>query len=531
MSGSGARSGSITYHKICAVRKSADIASVVLIALAMLRIASTWTLFSATVDEPMHLAAGLQIYTQHDYSYQPENPPLPRLVNAFAPWLGGVEFDPAKSVNEQLLHVFYSKHRYQTNLVLARCGNLLFFVFASLATWWWARRELGPRGGLIATLLFTMQPVIVAHSGLGTTDTAATAGVALSLLAFHRWLERPSNARAIVFGAAYAVAVLCKFSAIGYVPAACVAMYMVRLLRDEETRRAWKRIAPSFALAAVTCAFVIWAGYGFAVDRLGFLEHVSSNSFIARHADWPLPAHRFFVGISALMYLTTLPFFGFAFGKISPHGWWWYFPVALALKSTLASLLLGLGAFFARRERVAAEALAAALAILAVSLTSPFALGVRYVMPIYAPLSVAGAAAAITMLRHHRLKIAAIVLLAWHAVVSIASHPDTLAYFNEAAGPRPWQLLLDSNIDWGQDVLRLKRVADKKKIDRLGISVPGWHDYDALGLPPHYEIQRDVPSSGWIAVGEHNFGIVGYGWLRGRRYERVGKSIRLYYIP
>src|SRR5688572_27144992 len=217
-----------------------DIISLALIALAILRIASTWTTFSVTVDEPMHVSAGLQLYTQHDYSYQSENPPMSRVVLALAPWLGGMEFDPGRSMNEQLQRVFYSKGRYETNLVLARAGNLVFFLLGSLATWWWARRELGPPGGAVAALLFTMQPVVVGHSGLATTDAAITAGVAIALLAFARWLDHPSTPRALAFGAAYGFAVLCKFSAIGYVPAACLAMYVVRVLRDAETRRAWK---------------------------------------------------------------------------------------------------------------------------------------------------------------------------------------------------------------------------------------------------------------------------------------------------
>jgi len=520
------------------VPKRADIAAIALIVVAMLRIASTWTVFSATVDEPMHISAGLQIYTQHDYSYQPENPPLPRLVLALAPWLGGMEFDPKRDMPAQLLRVFYSNDRYTTNLVLARAGNLLFFVIAALATWWWARRELGPAGGLIAVLLFTMQPVVAGHSGFATHDAAATAGVALSLLAFVRWLDLPSTPRSIVFGAAYGFAVLCKFSCIGYVPAACLAMYIVRAIRDTDTRRAWDRIVPSFFTAVITCAIVIWCGYGFRSDRLEFLESIRDvlddgaiGRIVALHPKWPLPGHRFFVGIGGLIRIDRAGHFGYLFGRVNPYGWWWYFPVALALKSTLASLLLAVCAFFARRERVAGEALAATLAILGVSMTSHLDLGIRYVLPLYAPLSVAGASAAVAMFRHHRLRIAAIVLLAWHTVASVVVHPDAMTYFNELAGRRPWLYLLDSNIDWGQDVLRLRRVVREKKIDRIGVALLGWTDYHALGFPAYYSLNRNVPSQGWVAVSEHPYGMEGYRWLRGRRYERIGKSIRLYYIP
>jgi hypothetical protein len=474
------------------MNRRADLAAIVLIAISLVRIAATWTLYSATVDEPMHVSAGLQLYTQRAYTYQPENPPLPRLVLALAPWLGGMDFDPARATDQQLLRVFYSDDRYRTNLVLARCGNLLFFVLAAVAVWRWARRELGSSGGLMATLLFTLQPMIAGHAGLATHDMAATAGVAWSLLAFVRWLEAPALTRAALFGLAFGLSVLCKFSCLGYVPAACLAMFIVRAIRE---RVVWRTVVPSFTVALVATLLVIWGGYAF---------HVTP----------------FVAGIKGLRAIDQGGHFGFLFGQVRMDGWWWYFPAAVALKSTIASLVLAL---FARRRGL--EALAAVAAILLVAMPSHLNLGVRYVLPLYAPLAVAGASVVFTR------KWIVAALLAWHTVASAIAVPDAFPYFNEAAGRRPWQYLLDSNIDWGQDALRLKRVIREKKIERIGLAVFGWHDWDALGFPPHYNLQRDVPSQGWVAVSEQMFGLArGAPWLEGRPYDRVGKSIRLYYV-
>jgi 4-amino-4-deoxy-L-arabinose transferase-like glycosyltransferase len=469
-----------------------DLAAIALIALSMLRVASTWTVFSATVDEPMHISAGLELYTQHTYNYQPENPPLPRLVLAFAPWLGGMDFDRERRVDEQLLRVFYSDDRYRTNLVLARAGNLLFFAIASLATWWWARRDFGAMAGLAATLLFTFQPMVAGHAGVATHDMAATATIALSLLAFSAWMNERTVKRAALFGVAFGLAVLCKFSCIGYVPAACLAMFIVR--RDPK----WRSIAPAFVVALIASLLVIGSGYAFAFDK-------------------------FIAGIKGLAAIDREGMFSFLLGEVRSTGWWWYFPTAVALKSTVASLLLAL-----MTRRRGFEALAAAVAILLVAMPSTLDLGVRYVLPLYAPLAVAGAAAMVALQR----KWIAALLLAWHTVASAIVHPDAFPYFNEAAGSQPWRLLLDSNIDWGQDALRLKQVVREKKIERIGLAVQGWHDWDALGFPPHYDLHRDIPSQGWVAISEHLYGLARRApWLDGRRYERVGTSIRLYYIP
>jgi MFS family permease len=472
--------------------RRSDLAALVLIALSMLRIAATWTVFSATVDEPMHVSAGLQIYTQHTNTYLPANPPLARLVFAFLPWRCGMDFDPHRRLEDQLLQVFYSDGRYTTNLALARSGNLLFFLIASLATWWWARRELGAMAGFIAALLFTFQPMIAGHSGLATHDVPAVAGVAVSLLAFSRWLGDRTGKSAALFGLAFGFAVLCKFSCAGYVPAACLAMYLVR--RDWR----WRTLFPAFAIALVTTLLVIWAGYAFTINSL---------------VD----------GLRQLREFDRAGHFAFLFGEFAMRGWWWYFPAAVALKSTIGSLALAL----ITRGR-GFEALAAAIAILLIAMPSTLDLGVRYVLPVYVPLAFAGAAAFVAMKRQW----IAIALLVWHTGASVLAHPDAFPYFNEAAGRQPWRLLLDSNVDWGQDVLRLRDVIREKKIDHIGLAVMGWHDWDKLGFPPHYDFRREVPSQGWIAISEHIYGFTPRPfWLEGRRYERVGKSIRLYYVP
>jgi 4-amino-4-deoxy-L-arabinose transferase-like glycosyltransferase len=482
----------------------ADVAGLLLIALAVLRIGSTWTVFSATLDEGMHVAAGLQILTRHEPTWGRENPPLPRLVFAVAPALAGVSLDPRLDVHEQQRAVFHAHGRYQGNLALARLGNLVFFVIASLCVRAWARRELGSGGGLVAVLLFTLQPVVAGHAGLATPDIAGAAGVAVAFVAFLRWLDEPSLTRAAWFGAGFGFAVLCKFSALGFVPAACAALYIVRILREPQARVPVRNLLRAL-LAAVVCAeLVIWIGYGFSFERFAY-------------------------GLHRLAQINEAGHLGYLFGELREKGWWWYFPVALGLKSTIASLALGLGALLLRRERAAWESMAAVAAMLAVAMAGNINIGVRHVLPLYVPLSVGGAAAALTLWRAR--KWIAVALLVWHGVASVSVHPDAFAYFNEAAGRQPWRLLSDSNIDWGQDAGRLVRVAREKKIERIALAVVGNHDWDALGLPPRDELRAGVQSRGWIAVSEYSMAVRRVApWLEGRPYERVGRSIRLYFV-
>jgi hypothetical protein len=55
-------------------------------------------------------------------------------------------------------------------------------------------------------------------------------------------------------------------------------------------------------------------------------------------------------------------------------------------------------------------------------------------------------------------------LLVWFFAGSLLAHPDYLAWFNEAAGHHPEKIVVDSNLDWGQDMLRLARILREKHI-------------------------------------------------------------------
>ncbi len=512
-------------------------AVIFLLALGSIRIAATYTTFSETADEPMHLSAGLQILTQHRYALQYQNPPLPRILIALPPWLAGARYDGNGDVMTEI-------GDYRTMLFLARVGTLVFFLIGALATWAWARREVDETTALLALLFFTTQPVILGHSGLATLDAAGAAGMAVALLAFSCWLERPSSARAAVLGAGWGFAISCKLLCIAYVPIACAAIYLVRLLRDAETRARWRSIV-TVLLVPPIAAVVVWAGYGFSTApaatlapvHRAFPETIAGRLLASFDPDTPIPAPALIRGVAEMIEVNRFGFPGYAMNRWSNEGWWWYFPLAFALKTTLATLLLlAVGLFLARSNRPFIEAMAAAGAILGLSMTTHVDIGVRYILPIYVPLSLAAAVAVMAMIRHrHKLvRGAAIVLLSWHVGASFVAHPDYLAYFNELALPDPSRYLVDSNLDWGQDILRLRDEVRRLKIEQLGVALFGSADLDRLGFPPHSYVEGHTPTHGWIAVSDHLYRWSrpggGWRWIDRKNCRRVGKSIRLCYV-
>ena len=152
-------------------------------------------------------------------------------------------------------------------------------------------------------------------------------------------------------------------------------------------------------------------------------------------------------------------------GEWRPHGRWYYYLYAAGVKvplGFLGLLLIGLYRLAATRTGVGrldllvvAGPLVALIAL--VSAQTAMNRHLRYILPAFpfAVLLVGPATRAAT--RWGRLLVGG--LLAWGVASSLAVYPCSLSYFNEAGGGPtggPWHLA-SSNVDWGQDLLRLKR--------------------------------------------------------------------------
>ena len=125
---------------------------------------------------------------------------------------------------------------------------------------------------LVATLLFTSSPVVLAHAGLATTDMAVTAGFTGALISYINLLERPTYLRSVILGIALGLAALSKFSALVFLPACGLALWVWRILvrnKKEKTlvtdQFQWRG---GLALAALAMFLVVWAGYRFSVGPL-----------------------------------------------------------------------------------------------------------------------------------------------------------------------------------------------------------------------------------------------------------------------
>ncbi len=555
---------------------------------------------SGTFDESNHLAAGLEWWQFGTYTMWTENPPLARLAIAALPYLHGVRL-PAREQWEPKTHdwdrswqvgsdLLYAGAGFEQNLAWARWGTLPFFLIALVSAWGLAGGRRRPFAGLVAVALTCTLPAFIAHGALATTDMAFAGTFLLATLALSRWFERPSTPCALALGVSLGLALLTKFSLLVFFPITVLAFLAARRIArlparpvtceaGKELLLAWSFCARQVALALFAMALVTWAGYRFSVGRI--------DSLAPEVKDWlqilPPVANR--VGLSGWFLRTTVPmpelWHGLRFlaahdaaghdayllGKNSEHGFLAFYPVALLVKTPLPffALVILCAPLLARRrpELWPAQAVAlAALGILLVSLRSHVNLGIRHVFVILPLLAVSIARAADQTLTdwrgRKRVAAAALVaaLLCTQTGIAVAARSKELGYFNGLAGADPAEILLDSDLDWGQDLFELRREARARNVDVLKIAYFGTLRPCQHGLPRLEALVPGQETTGWIAISENfyrhrNFFTLPkdpchpkstyldkeippqpFAWLR--KHEPlaiVGSSIRLYHLP
>jgi len=272
--------------------------------------------------------------------------------------------------------------------------------------------------------------------------------------------------------------------------------------------------------------FVLWLVYGGPADPLH-------------------PFEQLFAGVREVLEHNAKGHISFFCGQISFAGHWLFFPTALLIKTPVFALLLAaVGAIVIlrrhRRDWRYAMVLGSAGAILGIAMLGRIDLGVRYVLPLY-PLAAisAGIGAARLAIRRSWIRSGMVAcLLLGQAAVAAASWPDYLPYFNVLAGSHPERLLVDSDLDWGQDVNRVAAELQRRGIRDVATALHGNADLSRHGFPRYTELEWDEPATGWIVVGQTrwSFGtgappFDGYRWLK--RYapvSMIGKTVRLYYI-
>lgn len=467
---------------------------------------------SVTVDEPAHVTAGYASLVTGDYRLSPDHPPLARWLLALPLLAQPVRWQAVETEAWRtgdiftLGNDFFERWNDGQSLIRASRGVAIALLLGLIATVGRMAQKLhGLPGSLLAMAIVAFDPTWLAHGHLATIDVPFALAALLTIASAHRWLERPGPSELALLAGAFAALTLVKLSWPIVVPA------LVAMAVSARWRQGLKAIVRTLALAggalALTSVVAIWAAYGFrfaatppgtpagvhmlvlsdyarplprssaeaweavlhdpvtAVDRRGPVVPVLR----AAHAGHLLP-EAYLYGL-AYVGKSTSNRAAYLRGEYSTNGFASYFPWALAVKTPLPTLMLFAAGLVALAFRMRPgggrwNPLAIGLGVFAatdfVSLAgSSLNIGYRHLLPVTAVLAIAAGALGPSLLpwRARRpIAVAVGAALAWLVAGTLLAAPHWIGYFNEAAGG--WQnghrYLLDSNLDWGQDLLRLR---------------------------------------------------------------------------
>jgi len=358
------------------------------------------------------------------------------------------------------------------SLVFARMPNMLFGAGILFCVWAFARTFIDRRTALLALLLGTFEPNLLGHSRFITTDVPAAFGFTIGSLLVAAFALRPSWSLCIASAVLLALAQLTKTSNLLLYPIAVGVILAVQFLRFKGRsagRIPWGKVLVWMILTCLltlVCLHFAYSGFSPEYDhKLRQSGTVAEDGLLAQL----LPAtYRATIAIGRAHNQGGHP--AYLLGRHSTRGWWYYFPIAVLVKTALPLLLLAfVGAAAAQRDKRGALILGTlpGIVYLAVFCAAVHVnIGVRHVLPVYPALFLlAGYGASrlyeavkpVPMRTSGILQTAALLLVwaipAWSVVEAARIYPHYEGYFNQLVG-HPcggWKVLGDSNVAWGQD--------------------------------------------------------------------------------
>lgn len=554
---------------------------------------------SLTMDEVAHLPAGYSYLTQKDMRLNPEHPPLIKDLAALPLlFIKNINFPSDIKAWQEDINGQWDFGRYflyQTGnpvdkmIFWGRIPMILILILLGFYIFKWSKELFGNKAALLSLFLFSFSPTFLTHGRLVTTDVGAAAGIFIATYYFLRILKFPTLKNVVVAGIAFGLAELAKFSAILLVPFFLFLAFVFWLIKSKR----WQEGLKIFLLVLIVFTIgylLVWPVYQYHVWNYPPERQVrDSEVFLSDYpdlikkpvlwaADKPIlrPYAYYLTGLLMVLHRAAFGNTTYFLGEISNLGWKNYFPIVYLIKEPLTfhilTLIAILYAFFLIKKPSWQETWLRFLdwlknhfpefSMLAfigfywiTSLGSNLNIGVRHLLPVFPLTMVLVGGITVQLLKPPFLKIKYLalgLLIFWQAFSLFSVYPHLFAYFNEIAGGpnRGYLYTVDSNLDWGQDLKRLKKWTEENNVEKIYI------DYFGGGSPEYYfqnkyapwwgnRDPKEFPKGNYLAVsatflqGGRGKPIPGlnqpsgyYHWLDAYQpVTKIGYSIFVYYIP
>ena len=532
---------------------------------------------SPVQSEDAHLISGISHHYFWRFDLYRVNPPLVRTVAA-APVAAFCTVNPCWDKNvsyphircEHPLGVEYVKANIEhatTQIRIARMTCMLFALIGGFACYFYSLRLYGFLCGIIALVLWCFSPYILGHAATIMPDAHTASLAVVAVLFFWGWLKQPDYTHAVYAGLTLGIAELTKFTLLIFYPLFILLWLLYRLLEYKSLKLAdWCNQTKQISIMFTISLLVINMGYLFentckplgsfrfqttffsGVETLKDIPSGGGNRFkdsLLGSVPVPFPAN-YIQGIDTQRLDFERGFPSYLHGEWADHGWWYYYLYALLIKTPLGTLGLFLLAiyctFFIRNcnasWRDEMVILLPGVVLLAfVSSQSGFSVHSRYVIPalpfFFIWMSKIGKAIS---WKRPLFSTTAALLLLWSVGSSLSFYPHNISYFNELVGkPKNYpKHLLDSNIDWGQDLFYLERWSrENPDVSEMKVAIWGSYPLEATTIPSSGMPPANDPQPGWYAVS------VNYIYDRSEQYRyflnfepvaRAGYSIWIYHL-
>lgn len=501
-----------------------------------------------TNDEVVHLPAGYSYITKFDYRMNPEHPPLLKAFSALPllfvkinfPYTEAWESSDQWTWGHQFL--FESGNNADLLIFLGKIPPILLLMLLGWYLFLWAKTLYNEKIAVFVLALYSFCPLFLAHGRLVTTDVAIATFGFITLYYFWLFLKNESkeiknNKLFWKFALAFSLTFLVKFSA----PAVIIMLLVVSVLyilsfENKQRIEAFRKSFFAIFWGSVFSVFVITFVYFFFTFNLppevarNFINREIQYGFLFVPKNIFVPFLKWAVNIPILKgiawYLTGMAMvFAHAEGGHTTYflgqignGWWYYFPVIFHLKSTFPILIVFYTIFIyvlAKIYRYLKDAIwmkanltnfikenfdifyliSPIIVLFTLGAITRLNLGVRYILPIYPFIYLLSGYAVYLIVNFlkKRIKLAYLdilmmtILIIWQFLSTISVYPYFLPFYNGLAGGanNGYKYAVDSNLDWGQDLKRLKIYMDEKNINKIYLS------YFGKGSPEYYGINYE----------------------------------------
>jgi hypothetical protein len=465
-----------------------------------------------TDDEVLYIPSGYRQLMASDYRMNPTAPPLASMLAAgglLGAALNVPEVRPGEPEIVWSYRFLQEANDPATVIARSRIPVVVLSVGLCLLIWAWARESHGPAAGLLALTLAVFHPSLLAHGHLATTDLPATLLILLGSWAFWRWSQAPGAWPAVLVGVSIGLAAATRLTGWLLLPS-LLLVAALEAIRPQAAVRNRKESGFLMVTVCLVVPVVIWGVYGFhyapapgsAVAQPPATHLSAPGRLVAAALRIHALPEAYLEGARYQLEHIRQGHTAYLLGSYSKSRWWFYFVVAFLVKNTpgflLAAALAAAVALRSRADRASTATpafhwIVPAAVIFVSASASRIQIGERYILPIYPFLILLLAATLAPSLRTSggRWLVAGALLL--HAVPTLWAAPrGYLTYFNPLAGGPlgGHRVLLDSNLDWGQDLPRLAAWMRARGVESVKLAYHGSDSPDRFGIR-----HEDLPGS------------------------------------